>query len=109
MNYGYGWEKLFLALNGAVSSEKSPKQRLADAYLYQIKYVTQQNVPAEVWRKITDLEAALRGQAAVGDEGSVAASVSALSDDEARKWLLEIVSMFNEVAQAHGVDKNKER
>ena len=94
MPFGYGWEKFFGAILGAVSNEQPLRERLESAYDNHLINLEEGHVPPDVWARLKKLEQAV--------EGSAAASGSAMSDGDAAKWLQEIVSMFSEVAQAHG-------
>jgi hypothetical protein len=94
MSLSYGWEKLFAAIHGAVSSEQSLRERLESAYDNHLIGLEEDHVPPDVWADLKGLEKAV--------EGSAAASGSAMSDEEAAQWLQTIVSMFSKVAQAHG-------
>jgi len=105
MSLSYGWEKFFLAVTHAATSEKTLQDRLRNAYVYNLMYVAKENVPLEVWNDLQKLKQAVTAKEAVGDEGSAAASTDVMSDEEAGKWLQKVVGMFSDVAQAHGADK----
>jgi hypothetical protein len=107
LTLSYGWEKLFTAVYTAISSDEPPQKRLANAYIYHLIHIHEENVPPEVWKQLTALTAAVTSTPPVGTEGSVVASTSKMSDEEARKWLEKIASMFSDVAQAYGVEMSE--
>lgn len=94
-----------LALYSLTETSDEPFQkRLANAYIYHLIHVHQSNVPKDVWADLQELTAAVTSKKAVGNEGSVAASTSVMSDEEATKWLRKIAEMFNDIARAYGVE-----
>ena len=101
MSLGYAWEKMFNAVYGAASSEEPLQQRLATAYMYHVMYVHKADVPAEIWERVDALGKAVNSKPAVGSEGTIAATTSQMSTEEASKWLEEIVSIFNSVAEEY--------
>jgi hypothetical protein len=56
----------------------------------------------EAWERFRKLKRATSCKPARGDEGSIAATTAQMTDDEAGKWLREIMSLFSEVAEEHG-------
>lgn len=103
MAIDYGWEKFFSAVYGSIGSERSPQDRLADSYVFDIVHVRREDVPSdETWERIQRLTRAVTGKPAKQGEGSVKATTSGMPSEEAAKWLQEIVSIFNELAEAYG-------
>lgn len=97
----YGWEKFSLAVDGAATSDDSLQTRLANAYIEHLIHVGKENVPEDVWTRLQELRKAVTAQQ------PVVAATSVMSDDDARKWLHEIVSMFNTVAVEFGAHRDK--
>jgi hypothetical protein len=106
MTVFYSFEKLYLAISGAVSSDETLQIRLAHAYIDHLAYISEDNVPAEVRVKLQALKQALTSSPALAN--AAMASTAAMSDEEASNWLKEIVSMFSKVAQAHGVEMDRD-
>src|SRR5260370_18979308 len=103
MGLNYGWEKFFSVVYGSIGSELPPQDRLANSYVFDIIQVRREDVPSEeIWERIQKLTRAITSMPAKGAEGSVKATTSGMSSDEAAKWLQEIVSIFNEIAEAYG-------
>lgn len=103
MALNYGWEKFFSAVHNAIGSEEPPQKRLASAYIFNIIHVHRDDVPNdEVWARIEKLTRAVTNKPAKGNEGTVEATTSVMSTEEAQKWLKEIVSLFGEIAEAYG-------
>ena len=103
MALNYGWEKFFSAVYGSIGSELTPQDRLANSYVFDIIHVRRDDVPSEeIWERIQKLTQAITSKPGKGGEGSVKATTSEMSSEEAAKWLREIVSIFNEIAEAYG-------
>ena len=107
MSLHYGWEKFFIAVSDAASSEKTLQERLRDAYVYNLMYVREENLPPDVWTELRELHQVITARPAEGDEGTVAATTAVMSDEEASKWLRKVVAWFSEICQAHGADKER--
>jgi hypothetical protein len=97
----YGLQKFYLAVEGAASSEKTLQERVADAFLYNLILIEAVNVPAEVWDRLQKMKAEVTKIPAKGSEGTIVATTSQMSTEEARKCLREIVSMYDETHQAY--------
>ena len=101
MDLGYAVEKFSNAVNEAATSPKSIQQRLADAYIYDIVRVSEENVPPEIWARISKLTDAITCIPAQGDEGTVIATTSQMSEAEAVTHLKEIVTLKYKIVSAH--------
>ena len=103
MSLTYGWEKLYSACYDSVGSAESPQKRLAGAVAYGIIHLRRENLPTdETWERVAKLIQATTCKPAKGDEGTITATTSQMTDEEAGKWLREIMSILIEVAEAHG-------
>lgn len=101
MALGYAWEKFFSAVYYAAASEESLQKRLANAYAYNIIHLREDDVPAPIWERMKKLREAVTSKPAHADEGTITATTSVMSTEEAGKLLEEVVSLFNEIAQEH--------
>ncbi len=54
------------------------------------------------WERFEALLADNTKRAARGDEGTIEATTSQMSNEEAAKWLQEALSIFTDVAEAYG-------
>ncbi len=102
MALSYGWEKFFSGVLILAQSEKPLQDRLCDAYVYQIHLVEQEDVPNDLRQELAELKIAFTKVAARGDEGSIAATTSAMSDIEAQDNAEKIVSLFSDITKAYG-------
>lgn len=103
MALNYGWEKFFSAVYGSIGSDSTPQDRLANSYIFDIIHVRRDDVPSDdIWERIQKLSRAVTNGPARQAGGSVKATTSEMSNEEAAKWLQEIVSIFNEIAEAYG-------
>jgi hypothetical protein len=99
----YGHEKFFAAVYGSIGSSASLQERLCQSYIFNIINVRREDVPSdEIWIRIEKLAEAVTCKPAQGEEGTVAATTSQMTDEEAAEWLHEIASIFNEIAEACG-------
>lgn len=103
MALNYGWEQLFMACSSAIGSEATPQKRLATAVTFRIHVLTRDDLPSdEAWERVEKLMNATTCKPAMGDEGTIEATTSQMTNEEAAKWLQEIVSLFGEVAEESG-------
>ena len=103
MALNYGWEKLFSACHYAVGSSETLQERLAAAVSSDLIHLRREDVPSdEVWERLEKLMRAATSKPAKGDEGTIEATTSQMSDDDASKWLREMMSLFSDVAEEYG-------
>ncbi len=108
MALNYGWEKFFSAVHSSICSELTLQDRLANSYVFDIIHVRQEDVPSQdIWERVQRLTRAVTSKPAKHNEGTVKATTSEMSSDEAARWLQEIVSIFNEIAEAYGADASR--
>ncbi len=99
----YGFEKLFSACHNAIGSTETPQKRLASAVSYNLTYLERENLPSdEAWECLQDLIEASTCKPAKGDEGTIEATTSQMSDDEASEWLRKMLNIFSDVAEEYG-------
>ncbi len=67
---------------------------MRDAFVYDLMLIEEDNVPPDVWVRLQKLTAELGKIPAKEGEGTATATTSQMSADDARKWLKEIVSMY---------------
>ncbi len=99
MSYGYAFEKLYSALDYVVGSSESLQERLAGAYSSGVYLLQHETVPdAELQQRLRKLDLALTTK---HDDvrGSHFASAAAMSNEEAAKWLRQMLSILVEVAE----------
>jgi hypothetical protein len=103
MELNYGWEKLFSACHYAVGSSETPQKRLAAVVADNIMYLRRENLPSdEAWSRVQKIMHATTCKQAHGSEGTIAATTCQMTDDEAGKWLSEIMSLFADLAEEYG-------
>ena len=99
----YGWEKLFNACHYAAGSRETPQKRLAAIVADDILVLRRENLPSdEAWSRVQKVRHAATCKPARGSEGTIEATTSQMTDDEASEWLREIMSLFSEVAEEYG-------
>jgi hypothetical protein len=91
----YGLEKLINAVSTMVCSKQSLQERLAVVGVYDLIHITpERDLPtAEMRDSFAHIMQALTSRAAVGDEGNIAASASAMDDDEASRHISAITEL----------------
>jgi len=103
MSLAYGWEKLFSACHYAVGSNQTPQRRLAAVMSIYVLNLEHKDLPnLEAWERFRKLKRATSCKPPKGDEGTIAATTAQMTDEEAGKWLSEIMSLFSEVAEKYG-------
>lgn len=90
----YAWEKFSSAIRGMAVSSKSIQQRLADAYVYNLIHVDPEKLPGDIRADFIQLNKRLTAVAPLAGEGSVQATVSGMSDQEATEIGSRIVDMY---------------
>src|SRR2546429_511097 len=99
----YGFEKLFSACHNAIGSTGTPQKRLASAVSDNLIYVKRENLPSdEVWQNLQQLIKAATCKPVKGDEGTIEATTSRMSNDEASQWLEKMLEIFSDVAEEYG-------
>jgi hypothetical protein len=103
LQLNYGFEKLHSACHTAIGSSETPQKRLASAVSFNLTYIRRENLPnEEAWEQVQKIRDAASSKPAEGDEGTIEATTSQMSDDEAAKYLREILDVFSEVAEEIG-------
>jgi hypothetical protein len=103
MALNYGWEKFFSACHYAIGSCEPVQMRLASSISSNIHLLRRDDLPSdEAWERVQKLMAACTCKPAKGGEGTIAATTSQMSDDEAASWLREMISIFSDVAEEYG-------
>jgi hypothetical protein len=103
MALNYGWEKLFSACHYAVGSNETPQKRLAASISYNLIQLKREDLQDdETWERLKELMDAATCKPAKGDEGTIEATTAQMTDDEAAKWLREMMSIFSDVAEEYG-------
>src|SRR5580698_1955264 len=97
MSYAYASEKLFTALHDVIGISDSPQRRLAGAYRSGVYLLQHEIVPdEEIQQRLRRLNAALTTNKTDDVNGSILASATAMSNEDAAKWLQEILSLLVE-------------
>ena len=103
MALNYGWEKLFCACDYAVGSNETLQAWLAAAISSNVHLLSRDDLPSDVaWARLKKILSATTCKPAKGNEGTIAATTSQMTDEEAAKWLREIMSLFSDVAEEYG-------
>jgi hypothetical protein len=105
MDLHYAWENLFKAVHGAIQSESSLQDRLHGCYGDFHVLSHHGHLPPDLqerWDKM--MKAWTRGPDTTG-QGLVPATLQKMDDDEARKWLEEILSLYSEVVRRRALEK----
>jgi hypothetical protein len=103
MGVDYGWEKFYVAVHYAISSNGSLQQRLASC-VSQIHPLGRESFPDdETWGEFNNLlEETTKRPARYEGEGTINATTAQMTDEEAGKHLGKICDLFSGVAKAYG-------
>jgi len=55
-NYRYGLEKILKGLRRIVTYPGNPKEKILDAYIYELRLIKEKNLPPHLWEKFLILE-----------------------------------------------------
>ena len=99
----YIGEKFFEAIRRLAIEDKSIKERLYDAVVYNILGLTYNDFSKEgyddLWDQHKKLIDELTRVDALSDEGTLRATINKMSSKEASEIANKIVSMFNEICE----------
>jgi hypothetical protein len=106
LSVDYGWEKFFSSLRYAVASPASLQHRL-EGIVSGVYILERDNFPDdETWKRFEKLmKEATKLPARTEGEGTIRATTSQMTDDEAGHWLQEAFEIFSEIAQAYGKER----
>ena len=101
MSLGYAWQKFFAAVQTLADGTGSLQDRLKDAFGGALIHLQPQDLPKEHRNEFADLRARITKETSLGD-GTIAATTSVMSDEDAMQIADQIVSMYDSIAQALG-------
>lgn len=106
MALNYAWEKLYLSLRYAVSSNDIVQSRLASVISGGVHLLSKDDLPKddESWEKLQKVMQACTCKPAKSNEGTIAATTSQMSDETAAGWLQDLFDIFSDVAEAYGAE-----
>ena len=94
----YASEKLASAVSYAIGSTESLQERLKGCYAYFHTLDHPGHLPSDLQARFDAMiQAFTRESDPTGKRGLVAATVDKMDDEEARRWLEEILSLYTEV------------
>jgi 7-cyano-7-deazaguanine synthase in queuosine biosynthesis len=106
MGIDYGWEKFFNTLSYAVGSAASPQERL-ESVMVGTNHLERDSFPDDETREaFEEMLKATTSRAAQRDEGTIRATTSRMTNDEAAKWLTKAFKIFAEIAEAYGAQQH---
>ena len=108
MRPNYAREKLYQAVRSAIQSDKPVQQRLLECYLELHALDYGKHLPPHLQPRLKEMIQAWTPEPdPTGKQWSVAATLERMEDEEARKWLEEILKLFTEVAVAEASMKRQ--
>lgn len=101
MDVHYGWDTLHGAVLGLARSTASVQERLTGAYLALQTLRPDADLPGALQPAYASIEARLTAGEPDGDgeEGSVRASTRAMSEEDARRLIEEIVALYDRMTR----------
>jgi hypothetical protein len=105
MPMDYAFEKLYTACETAIGSGETLQQRVAGAMLFNVHLLKADEFrDKELWKRVEKLIEATTCEPAKRNEGTIVATTSKMTDEEASEWLREMMAVFSEVARGYGRD-----
>jgi hypothetical protein len=98
----YGCEKFGSSIEYAVTSTDSLQERLAGVMLGVINLQRDDFPDTATWERFRKLLTGTTMLPAKGDEGTIQATTSQMTDDEARQWLREAFYIYTCIEEAFG-------
>lgn len=96
----YTWEKLYSAVSSMVTSEKTLRERLIDAYSYNINQLNESDFPDDLKETYRLLDKSITAVEAISNEGTIADSVNAMSESEVIEAINTILSLYDSVTKS---------
>jgi len=100
MSIDYAYEKFSIAIRGMASSPQNIKDRIRNAHLH-FHTLKSDDLPQDSRLKYENLTTKLTSVRAKENEGSVRASLDAMSDNEAEELARVIVDLYDEIKIAY--------
>ena len=104
MALDYAWEKLSASVSTLTEGTGTIQQRLRDAYS-QFMRLQAEDLPPVLWAKYTAIDQQLTRIPAAGDEGTLMATTSVMSDEEARQIASDMFWLYDAVARLYGEEQ----
>jgi hypothetical protein len=109
MGLDYGWEKFFSSLRYALGSA-APPQELLGGVVSGVCHLRRDSFPDdETWKRFEKLLNETTCLPGKGNEGTIQATTSQMTDDEAGRCLREAFEIFSKIAEAYGAHAQGER
>ena len=100
MGHDYGWEKLFVAVLSLAGSPDTIQQRLLNAFISSlIRIRPEEDLPQGIQDEFKTLREQLTHRPARGNEGTAAATILAMTEEEASKHAETIVGLYDSVCR----------
>ena len=105
MGINYAWERLYSAVRAALLHEGAVQQRLAACYPDFHEMILRQELPIDLLARFdVIMEACTREPDPTGMHGAFAATTEKMNNAEARKWLDELLNIYDEVTKRDAVE-----
>lgn len=106
MGIDYVAEKLSSAMHYAIGSSASVQERLAGAMQLVCHLDSDDFGDDDLWKRFQELLKETTKHAAKGNEGTIVATTSRMSDDEAGRWLRKSLDLYSDVCEAYANTEN---
>jgi hypothetical protein len=108
MGINYAWERFYTVVRGALLCEKPLPQRLAECYADLHAGTLRLALPADLLQRFDVMVAACTREAdPTGERGTWATTTEKMSSAEARKWLEELLSLYEEATRRDALEREK--
>lgn len=104
LKWNYPWEKLYSACSAAIGSARSPQERLRYAAWEVSLLLSNADISDKELRKRMEQLVATCSNKPDQGEGTMPATTSQMTDDEAGELLQEVFAIFDKVAEYHAVE-----
>lgn len=101
MGLSYGWEKFHIAMLSLTGSQPI-RQRIIGAVSSSLIHLKDNDLPNDLVVEFRTFIANITSAKAIGDEGTIAATVNSLTDDQLEAVAEQIVHMHDVITRAYG-------
>ncbi len=98
----YGWEKFHAAMN-TLTGPGSQKERLMNAYSYNLVHIKKTNVPGDVWDELNQFSKDMTKIQVNGNGGSIKATVQEMNNLEVDGMIKKILYMHDSVVRHESI------
>lgn len=101
MRLGYAAEKFGAAVNGMAKSPKDIKERIYNAYVYNISLINVEDLPDDLGEDLREIKTLMNSVEATGDGGRARATIDQMTIEDAVELAGKITDLASLIESAY--------